>query len=70
MHREHMYGYESVARLYNEVAAMKPEEMIQQFQKVLQSWSENLPQQDDVTILVMKMKARDSTEYRSGKSMR
>jgi hypothetical protein len=62
----HMYGYESVARLFNEVAAMKPEEMIQQFQSVLQSWGENLPQQDDVTILVMKMRERNDMNTQTG----
>jgi hypothetical protein len=56
-----MYGYENVVRLYTEVAAKKPEEMIHQFQKVLQSWSDGLPQQDDITILVMKMKAREDS---------
>ena len=52
-----MLGYERAVEVFAAVASRSPEEIIAHFRKTSETWANGRAQDDDVTFVIMKMKA-------------
>ena len=54
---EEVFGYERVGSILREIDAKTPQAVIDHYSEVAAGWSDGRPQDDDVTLIVMRMKA-------------
>jgi serine phosphatase RsbU (regulator of sigma subunit) len=57
--RNEMLNYESARRILSEVSTLAPQEIIDIFIKIGDTWAAGRPQDDDVTFVVLKVKAAE-----------
>ena len=54
---EEVFGYDRVGTILSEADASSPQSVIDHYSEVAADWANGRPQDDDVTLIVMLMKA-------------
>jgi serine phosphatase RsbU (regulator of sigma subunit) len=54
---EEVFGYERVGSILKETGALPPQSVIDHYSEVAEGWANGRPQDDDVTMIVMRLKA-------------
>ena len=54
---EEVFGYERVGSILRESGPLTPQGFIDRFSEVAESWANGRPQDDDMTMIVMRLKA-------------